>query len=338
MIVIRGIRGEKYARQIETGIVSCRDILSALLTPPQTNYAFSDFYEKNLVEAITQVLGKHKEDFRRPEVLFTVLIDFYIPYIYLCYFHILNTNSLDWLHTSFDSSDDDMFFIALNIELDRITKHSINREIIGSKLNYIDSIKDQEQTGYKHYRTAVMCSIEDLFSERIHLVEATSIYNTLFFPLLSREQDLRFSDIENEFRVIAYDCPRFVNGVRTQKERDILINGSGFSYKGKIVPGEDYILKNTNNLLTNPNSSLSEILNSTNGDISVESCFKPVNIKSIASSYKFIGRIADCERYINEKLSQPQEELYVDKTIIREYKFDEISDVEYFPSNKGIKY
>lgn len=338
MIVIRGIRGESYARQIEKGIVCFRDILSALLTPPQTNYAFSDFYEKNLVEAITQVLGKHKEDFRRPEVLYPVLMDFYIPYIYLCYFHILNPNSLDWLHTSFDSSDKDMFFIALNIELDRITQHSINREIIGSRLKYIDSIKDQDQTGYQHYKSAVLCSIQDLFTNQIHLVEATSIYDTLFFPLLLREQDRKFSDIENEFRVIAYDCPRFAKGVLTQKERDIIIHGSGFSYKGKIVPGEDYILQNTNTLFANPNISLSEVLKTTGGNISLESNFKPVNIKRIASSYKFIGNISDCERFIKEKLSQPQEDLCVDKTVIREYKIDELSDVSIYRNNSEIEY
>ena len=31
MILIRGIKGEAYARKIEEGIVDCRDVLSALL-------------------------------------------------------------------------------------------------------------------------------------------------------------------------------------------------------------------------------------------------------------------------------------------------------------------
>lgn len=57
MILIRGIKGEAYARRIEKGIVDCRDMLSALLQPPVTGY----------------------------------------EYIYLTYFHILNEHSLEWL-------------------------------------------------------------------------------------------------------------------------------------------------------------------------------------------------------------------------------------------------
>ena len=53
MILIRGIKGEVYARKIEEGIVDCRDMLSALLQPPVTGYEYSDYYEKNLVKALS---------------------------------------------------------------------------------------------------------------------------------------------------------------------------------------------------------------------------------------------------------------------------------------------
>ena len=52
MIIIRGIKGEQYARKIKKGIVDCRDILSAVLKPPITGYEYSDYYEKNLVKAL----------------------------------------------------------------------------------------------------------------------------------------------------------------------------------------------------------------------------------------------------------------------------------------------
>ena len=52
MILIRGIRGDNYARKIENGIVDCRDVLSALLKPPNTGYNYSDYYEGNMVKAI----------------------------------------------------------------------------------------------------------------------------------------------------------------------------------------------------------------------------------------------------------------------------------------------
>ena len=41
MILIRGIKGEQYARKIKKGIVDCRDVLSTLLEPPVTGYEFS---------------------------------------------------------------------------------------------------------------------------------------------------------------------------------------------------------------------------------------------------------------------------------------------------------
>ena len=46
MILIRGIKGETYARKIEKGIVDCRDLLSTLLLPPVTGYEYSDYFER----------------------------------------------------------------------------------------------------------------------------------------------------------------------------------------------------------------------------------------------------------------------------------------------------
>lgn len=40
MILIRGIKGEQYARKIKKGIVDCRDVLSTLLKPPVTGMSF----------------------------------------------------------------------------------------------------------------------------------------------------------------------------------------------------------------------------------------------------------------------------------------------------------
>ena len=64
MIVIRGIKGERYARKINKGIVDCRDMLSALIEPPVTGYEFSDYYEKNLVKALKYFSMKKDERLR----------------------------------------------------------------------------------------------------------------------------------------------------------------------------------------------------------------------------------------------------------------------------------
>ena len=89
MILIRGIKGENYARKIENGIVDCRDLLSALLQPPVTGYAYSDYYEKNIVKALTFLANKDIKDFQNPHFLYSILTDYYIPHIYLTHFRKL---------------------------------------------------------------------------------------------------------------------------------------------------------------------------------------------------------------------------------------------------------
>lgn len=93
MILIRGIKGESYARRIEKGIVDCRDVLSALLQPPVTGYEYSDYYEKNLVKALTYFTNEDVKSIHNPRFLHFILLDYYIPHIYLTYFHILNERS-----------------------------------------------------------------------------------------------------------------------------------------------------------------------------------------------------------------------------------------------------
>lgn len=73
MILIRGIKGEQYARKIKKGIVDCRDVLSTLLEPPVTGYEFSDYYEKNFVKAAAALYGK-EADIHEPEFLYDLMI------------------------------------------------------------------------------------------------------------------------------------------------------------------------------------------------------------------------------------------------------------------------
>ena len=134
MILIRGIKGESYARKIRKGIVGCRDILSALLYPPQTGYAYSDYYEKNFVKALsffTQYNKRNLDILHNPDFLYSLLIDYYIPHIYLTYFHILNEHSLEWL----DKFDDDYHFISVDIKIDKLTQTAIGNGFLVLKCN-----------------------------------------------------------------------------------------------------------------------------------------------------------------------------------------------------------
>lgn len=101
--------------------------------------------------------------------------------------------------------EDDYQFIALNVKIDRLTQTAIGNEFFGAKMSYVDSIRQLNQDGTNDFYAACMCSLENLFVDKSDMIMSLQIYNTLSFALLCREQDEKFTDIENEFRIIAYD-------------------------------------------------------------------------------------------------------------------------------------
>lgn len=344
MILIRGIKGERYARDIERGVVGCRDVLSTLFSPFKTGYSFSDYLEKNLITAITQCVGRKARDFKNPSMLCSILTDYYLPYIYLTYFHILNPNSLAWLE-SFNDEDNDTFFIAVDVELDELTYTAIGNGFIGSEMKYIDRIQNEDQNRPSPFTVSIICSIENRFPDCLDSNEAVTIYNTLAFPLLHREVNARFTDFEHEFRIIAYDCPTFVKSkvlhIKRRKQifRDITINGeSGRKYEGILRPGQNYLLhEKDNNKQKRMPKLLSEVIFEENGNINLESKFKQQNISSIASSCRFIGNKRDCAKYIIEMNSRPLYDVLVNRTVINKHSLDD-PDISFAPCKRIIKY
>lgn len=335
MILIRGIKGESYAKRIEKGIVDCRDILSALLCPPKTGYKYSDFYEKNLVKALSYLTGKEYPNLQEPDFLYSLLIDYYIPHIYVTYFHILNECSLEWL----DNFDEEYHFIAIDVKLDRITKTAIGNEYFGDKMSYVKSIRECSQEGNKGYYTACMCSIENLFENKKELVPSLKVYNTLAFPLLCREQDEKFTDIENEFRIIAYDCPRIENGLLTQIPRETTIYGkSGIKYKGILKARMNTEFESNSCFLKNPNKSLNCVLRDEQGLITMDSSFKAIDINAISSDYNFIGGKDACAAFIKKMLICKPNDKYVGRTRLRKHKISDMKDAVYLSSHETVEY
>lgn len=335
MILIRGIKGESYARRIEKGIVDCRDVLSALLQPPVTGYEYSDYYEKNLVKALTYFTNEDVKNLHNPKFLHSILLDYYIPHIYLTYFHILNERSLEWL----DKFDDDYQFITLNIKIDKITKTVIGNEFFGTKMSYVDSIRELSQDGTNSFYAACMCSIENLFTDKKDMLMSLQLYNTLAFALLCREQNEKFTDIENEFRIIAYDCPRIQNGMMKQIPREVKIFGeTGIEYKGELNAGIDPVLKSNLYALSNPNKLLSDILNEEQGMVTLDSRFKSINICDISEDYKYLGGKMECAKYIKKMLKCKPKDIYVNRTILKEHKMSDISEVAFMPSYQKVEY
>ena len=335
MILIRGIKGETYARKIEKGIVDCRDLLSTLLLPPVTGYEYSDYFEKNLVKALAYFAGKDEKDFRDPQFLYSILIDHFIPHIYLTYFHIVNEYSLEWL----DKFDDDYKFIAIDVKIDRITKTVIGNEFFSAKMAYVDSIRQLCQDGTSNFYAACMCSIENLFTDKKDMIMPLQIYNTLAFALLCREQDEKFTDIENEFRIIAYDCPRIQNGRMKQVQRMATLSGAnGVTYKGVLNAGIDTVFKSDLCVLNNPNKLLSEILVEQQGGVTLDSQFKSIDVRYIADQYTYLGGKANCAKYIKETIKNKPKDIYVDRTVLKEYKLSDIPDAVFAPGYQKVEY
>lgn len=335
MILIRGIKGEAYAREIEKGIVGCRDVLSALLEPPVTGYEFSDYYEKNLVKALCHFSKTDSIHLHDPDFLHSLLIDYFVPYIYLTYFHILNENSIKWL----DNFDDDYHFIAMNVKLDRITKTAIGEEFFGARMSYVDNIRDIAQDGNLPVRAACMCAIEKCFTNKVDMNIPLQIYNTLSFPLLHREQDEKFTDIENEFRIIAFDCPRFSGGKMTQLTRDITLTGkSGIAYHGTLRAKENVNLESNMRVLRTPTKPLREILAEENGIVTLNSKFKAIDIRTISDDYAYIGNKVNCRNFIERMLTDKLPDIYVDRTVQKTYDIKKLKSAQILPGYKKVDY
>ena len=333
MILIRGIKGKEYAKRIKQGIVDCRDVLSALLQPPVTGYEFSDYYEKNLARALMYYAKGKVKDLHDPKFLYSLFIDAFIPHIYLTYFHVLNRKSLEWL----ENFDDDYQFIAVNAKLDRITKTVIGNGYFGAKMFYVNSIRQLSQEDNANLEVACMCSLEAQFLDIYEMTLAQNIYNTISFPLLCREQDERFTDIENEFRIIAYECPKMHNGQLKQISRSAKIVGkSGREYEGVLEFGKNTILQSKMRVLKYATRSLKDVIFEENGNVTVNSVFKSINIKDISDDYKYLGGKKECEKYMSEMMSNRPEEVYVDRTVIKTHSFNEIQYI--MPEVPKVKY
>ena len=335
MILIRGIKGIEYAKKIEKGIVDCRDILSALLTPPKTGYEYSDFYEKNFAKALLHFTQDNSLDIRDPYFLHCLLVDSVIPHIYLTYFHILNERSLEWL----ESFDNDHHFIAINVKLDRLTKTVIGDEYFGARMTYVKDICELKQDTVHPFHIACMCSMERFNKNKRKMNLPLQIYNTLSFPLLCREKNEKFTDIENEFRIIAYDYPKMYNGKIMQIPREIkVIGNSGAVYQGILHGEKNVTMKSNVNITKERYKSLQNILLDENGMITLNSSFKSIDISMVSDDYKYIGDKKDCMEYIKNTLENMQPETYVERTIQKSYKLSDLKILHVSPGYRIVDY
>ena len=334
MILIRGIRGEKYARKIEEGKIDCRDLLSAILKPPNTGYEYSDYFERNLVKALKYLNVHSFKKENDPLFLFSMLTDYYIPHIYLTYFHILNERTIEWL----EKFEDDYCFIAVDANVDQLTKTVIGDSFFGARMTYVDDINELDQNRVYNYNAAIMCSLEYLFSNKKDMLEPINVYSTLSFPLLCRERDAKFSDIENEFRIISYDCPKISKGKISQISRQVSIFGkTGARYSGTLFPKCNSVFANQLLFLNDPYLYLLDLLIKEDGNITIDSDFKSIDIKQISDEYIYLGGKEECANYVKTMIKKKPTEKYINRTILKERYFSD-GEFKIYNSHWNVEY
>ena len=185
-----------------------------------------------------------------------------------------------------------------------------------------------------------MCSLEHLFPNQTDIIFPLNLYNTLAFPLLCREQDDRFTDIENEFRIIAYDCPRVTATGMKQLPITVTITGSsGNKYTGSLDPSCSNPIFHSNLCVArDPRKTLKEILSEEHGRITISSQFKSINIQDISDDYKYLGNKISCANYIKQMIEYPPKDIYINRTVYQTYNLTDIPDARFFPGYKNINY
>lgn len=80
------------------------------------------------------------------------------------------------------------------------------------------------------------------------------------------------------------------------------------------------------------------ILREEQGDITIDSCFKGINIRNISKDYKYIGSKEECSKYITKTLQNMSKEVYAHKTVSRTYHIADVSDAVSLPGHQHVEY
>ena len=87
-----------------------------------------------------------------------------------------------------------------------------------------------------------------------------------------------------------------------------------------------------------PYRTIRDILFEENGHVKVNSVFRPINIRDISDDYRYLGGKKECENYMREMISNKPAEIFVDRTVIRTHRFDELQDAIIMPGHQEVEY
>jgi len=317
LLLIRGIQGEDFAKDINRGLVGCRDLVSLVSSENQTGYKFSAYNEPIYKVARNKRLKVFMpRDTPEPlRDLVRTYLDEYTFETYMTFFHIVSPGVTEkWLSNS--GWDDTTRFIYYEPKLPLPNSDSVlGLNYCGGRMNYVGSqydISDQETLlqnpcltvlfDWESYKCATGPTKEEHLSRFDHLV----------VPLLNRVVDEQFTDKENEFRIIVR-TPRmlFSDGhteYRIGHPQRVQIDGNPYkvvrTLHGYATDRLGIQPIDLRFVPENPRLRKLELLDVVEKGLEVApiSEFESIDIRDTAIRYGYIGDLEQCRSFVQREL------------------------------------
>ena len=320
MLLIRGINGERYARQINNGIVACRDLLSHLFCKTETTYPYANYYEA--------LFSQTRENFQCPvlghddlsawsRALLRFLIDPMVADTYMTFFHEVDER---YTHEWLESQPEGNHYIFLEPVISSagcVVGQEDDVLFGGAKLNYVSKPEeiDVSESGIQNAYLTLLFADNDLYHNCmdteecvLHIGEVLSSYA----PLVNRIIGPGSSITENEFRYIVrkkrkyYGKGMYSNGLG--ESCTLMCNGR----KCKLQILAHRILKNDsfieyNIYVLRPCDSPAEQyglidMMKAGCDIQVVPSFYDLDIRGTSKRWGYIGDKKECIKFVEKEL------------------------------------
>lgn len=320
MLLIRSLGQEQYARQINQGVVGCRDLLSHLFCKTDNKYPYADFYEALFSQVRRRfhspVLAIHGlSDWQMQ--LVTFLLDPLVADTYMTFFHIADAEKTErWL----DSLDDGHFiFIDPHFAVDEtICGKNETAYYCGSRLRYVEKAEDinVRETNMACPGIATVFADSETYGCCPDINERTIYAFDLmasFTPLMNRILGPGTSETENEFRYLIRRKRRYYGrGLYSPSlNTSTLISCDGVTYKVQIRTWKSSQIRGMLDFsitlipCDSQSKQLDLITAMQNGsDINVVPHFYNLNITGTSNRWGYIGNKDKCKRFIEKELKR----------------------------------
>lgn len=310
MLLIRGMGNEEHARQINEGIVGCRDLFSSLVAGIKSNYRFSAYYEKlfhqNRKSWMAPLRGVEKLD-ECSVLLIRTILDSFIAESYMTYFHVVdNEESLRWVEDW--SNDAHFIYYEPHFEFEECV---CGLGYCGQRMKYVN---DESEINVREAIASNVGLIPLLDRETFECndLDLKAHYAASFIdsvvPLFHRIVDETFTERENEYRLFARSERNLLNNgvVNIQIEHPRICEYAGKEYEIVVEDVPDYAtgIVELRIFMKDGEGAVFDLVSllSKGETVNVRSSFLSLDIRDTAESYGYIGQKKDCLDFLTREL------------------------------------